>query len=360
MKILFTTHSGGIAGSTHSIAFLTKGLAAKGHEVYLAGVKDTILHQLVKDSQVHFVPMPFKSKVDRATIRMIGELVREKQIEIINAQNSKDRYLTIFAKWFYNLPVKLIHTRRQRPESIGGWIQNTFYVKNTDKIVVISDELKNIFISKGIPAAHLHVIYNGTPLDQYAEVKQERVAQLREKYGIEPGDMVIGCVARMKRQEELIKALAHIDDKIKVIFAGIAPGSLDAYIRQYEVKNPVIYAGMVSHLDALHLYKLMDVNVLPSTMDGFGLVLVEAMALGTPVVATRAGGIIDVVEDGVSGLLYESENPNDLAAKINAVLYQEELREKLIQNGKNTALQKFSIEKTIDQYEAFFLHLLSQ
>ncbi len=360
MKILFTSFTGGIAGATHSIAYLAKGLAAKGHDIYLAGVADNLLHQLVKDTPVRFVPMPFRSKVDRLTIRLIADLVRREQIDIINAQNSKDRYLTIFARWLFKLPVKVVHTRRQRPESIGGWVQNTFYVRGTDGIVVISDELKKIFVEKGMPPHHLHVIYNGTPLHQYAQVGPERVAQLRAQYGLRPEDTVIGCVARMKRQEELIRALADVDDRVKVIFAGIAPGSLDRYVAQYHIKNPIIYAGMLSHADALHLYKLMDVSVLPSDMDGFGLVLVEAMALGTPVVATRAGGIVNVVEDGVSGLLYACGQPADLAAKLNAVLQQPELRAQLIRNGRDTALRKFSLEKTIDRYEAYFQSLLEK
>lgn len=358
MNLLFTTYQGGLAGSTYSIAFLTEGLARKGHQVYLAGKEDSLLFDLLKDSPVHLIPMQFKSKVDMKTIRHMRDVVRTKNIDIINAQSSKDRYLTVFAKWLYDLDVKIIHTRRQKPESIGGWLQNTFYVKGTDKIVVISDELKRMFIKRGFPAGHLHVIYNGTPKSQYYEIKEEKVEQLRNTFGIQADDVVVGCVARMKKQEQLIRALPLLDEKVKVLFAGIDPGSLDEVIQRHHVKNEIIYAGHLPHADTLHLYKLMDVNVLPSTMDGFGLVLVEAMALGTPVVATRAGGIMDVVDDGVNGLLYEHEDIEGLADKIKAILYDAELRSKFIANGKKTALENFSIERTVNNYEEFFQSLL--
>ncbi len=358
MNILFTTHQGGLAGSTYSIAFLTEGLARKGHSVFLAGKESSLLFELLKDTPVQLIPMRFKSKADLQTIRHIRDVVQTEKIDLINAQSSIDRYLTVFAKWLYQLDVKIVHTRRQRPESIGGWIQNNFYIKGTDKIVVISHELKNIFVQKGFPAGHLQVIYNGTPSAQYEGVKEDKVTKLREKYGIHPEDTVIGCIARMKKQEQLIKALPLLDERIKVIFAGIPPGSLDHVVQQCAVKNTIIYAGDVDHHEALHLYKLIDVNVLPSTMDGFGLVLVEAMAMGTPVVATRSGGIINVVEDGVNGLLYENENIQDLAHKIQLILYDQTLRQQLITNGKRTALEKFSLEKTVLNYEQFFYDLL--
>lgn len=358
MNLLFTTYQGGLAGATYSIAFLTEGLAKRGHNVFLAGKKNSLLFALLKKSPVHLIPMRYKSKIDLQTIQHIRDIVQTEKIDIINAQSSKDRYLTIFAKWLYKLNVRIVHTRRQKPESIGGWIQNSFYIKGTNKIVVISDELKRMFVQRGFSPGHLQVIYNGTPSAQYDEVKGEKVEQLRKKFDIQPNDVVIGCVARMKKQEQLIRALPLLDKKIKVLFAGIPPGSLDHVVQQFNVKNEIIYAGDLAHHDVLHLYKLMDVNVLPSTMDGFGLVLVEAMALETPVVATRAGGIVDVVEDGVNGLLYENENIEDLAHKIKLVLYDQELRGKLIAKGKITALEKFSLEKTILNYEQFFYGLL--
>ena len=180
MRILITTFQGGVAGATYSISYLAKGLAQRGHQVYLAGMQDSLLFQLLEDTDVKLIPMPFRSKIDRQTIRMLGDLIKQEGIEIVNAQSSKDRYLTIFSKWLYKLPVKIVHTRRQYPLSAGGKIHSNFYVWGTDKIIVVSEELKNVFISKGYPSNHLQVIYNGTPSEQYQNISQERMAELRE------------------------------------------------------------------------------------------------------------------------------------------------------------------------------------
>ena len=280
-----------MAGATYSIAYLADGLAKRGHQVFLAGREGSLLFRLLQDSAVKLIGMPFRSKLDIRTVRMISNVIKEEAIEIVDVQASRDRYLTIFSKWLYSLNVKIVHTRRQQPLSVGGWIQNNFYLRGTDKIIVVSDELKNTFVEMGYPASHLAVIYNGTPPEQYQQIEEKRIEDLREQFGLQPQDTVVGCVSRMKEQPQLIEALQHLDHRIKVIFAGIPEGSLDKYVERFGIKNPIIYAGTLSKIDTLHLYKLLDVNVLPSTMDGFGLVLVEAMALGVPVVATRFGGI---------------------------------------------------------------------
>ena len=355
MNILITTYQGGMAGSTYSISFLARGLAEKGHHVIVAGKSGSLLFQLLQGSSVQLVDLPFTSKIDRKTVRAIRDIVIAHDIQLINAQSSRDRYLTIFAKWFYRLNVKLVHTRRQKPLSIGGWLHNSFYIKGTDKIVVISDELRLMFIRHGFPKDHLHVIYNGTPREQY-QVSDSSVEGLRQRLAIDDHDVIIGCVARKKRQDQLIEALSYLDDSWKVLFVGIEPGSLDEWVTKYQVKNEIIYAGQLTHQETLASYKLMDVDVLPSDMDGFGLVLVEAMAMGTPVIGTNFGGIKNVIKDGVNGLLYN--HPQELAEKIELIIKDKSLRQAFIKQGTETAFSEFSIEKTVDNYESFFQDLI--
>ena len=359
MNILITTYQGGMAGSTYSISFLAKGLANKGHRVIVAGKAESLLFALLKDTPVQLIDLPFRSKIDRKTIRALRDVIVSHDIQLVNAQSSRDRYLTIFAKWYYQLNVKLVHTRRQKPLSIGGWLHNTFYVRGTDKIVVISDELKRMFIRHGFPEEHLYVIYNGTPREQYA-VEASLTQELGRRLNIRPDDVVIGCVARKKRQDQLIEALRYLDPSLKVLFIGIEPGSLDELAAKVGVKNELIYTGQLSHRETLASFRLMAVDVLPSDMDGFGLVLVEAMAMGTPVIGTNFGGIKDVIKDGENGLLYENENPQDLADKIRRLLGDPTLREQFINRGKQTALEEYSIEKTVDHYEMFFEDLIDR
>ncbi|MEQ8807818.1 MAG: glycosyltransferase family 4 protein [Imperialibacter sp.] len=358
MNILLLTYEGKMAGSTNSISFLALGLAKKGHNVYVGCRRESLLYALLENSDVNLVPMKFRGRFSLKDVLFLKQVVQQHNIHIINAQSSKDRYISIFTRWLLAKKVIVVHTRRQRPRSMGGSIQNWFYVKGTDKVVVVGDELKKVFTENGYPPDHLEVIYNGTPASQYDVVHSEKVEELRTRFGMKKGDRVIGCVSRMKEQPQLIQALSLLPSDIKVVFAGIKPGSLDKWIDTYGIKNEVIYAGLLDRTEVLNVYKLFQVNVLTSTMDGFGLVLVEAMALEVPVVATNAYGIKDVVKNEVNGLLFENGDISGLARQIMRTFDDDSLRNTLIQNGKKTAFETFSIQKTIDHYEDFFNALI--
>ncbi|MFP4243253.1 MAG: glycosyltransferase family 4 protein, partial [Chitinispirillaceae bacterium] len=320
MNILILTNEGYIAGSTNSIAFLAKGLAKRGHSVHVGCRRKSHLYTLLENSDVNIIPMAYRKKFDLDDIRVVRDTVRSKKIQLVNAQSTKDRYASILARWLYKLPVKVVHTRRQSPLSSGGALQRWFYVKGTERIVVISDKLKEIFLNKGYPSEHLHVIYNGTPSSRYEQVNPQETEKFRKELGIRPGETIIGCVSRRKRQDQLVKALAKLDTPARVCFAGVKPGTYDELAEQYGVKDRIIYAGIVDLKSILNLYPLFSVNVLCSITDGFGLVLVESMAMGVPVVATRANGIINVVDEEESGLLFEDNDIGALAQQLRRVL----------------------------------------
>jgi len=360
MNILFLTYQGYPGtGSTFSIAYLARGLAQRGHNVYMGCPAESHLAEILKGSGVRIEPMVFRSKMDFKNVRHIVRLVKEKNIDLINAQSGRDRYTAILAKKLYRIKSKIILTRRQTPRSIGGFLQNWFYVSGTERIIVNSNQLKDTFIRMGIPEKHLYVIFNGIPVENFDLIDEAIVTDLKVQHGLTKEDVVIGCVSRRKKQYQLLEALTHLPEHIKVIFVGIEPGILDELIHEKGLKNEFIYAGIVDKKTVMNYYKLFDVMVLPSTTEGFGLVLVEAMGAGIPVIGTRAEGIIDVLDEQNNGLWYEDENSNELAEKIRQVLDEDDLRKRLIENGKKAAFERFSIDQTIKNYELFFQSLLS-
>ena len=112
--------------------------------------------------------------------------------------------------------------------------------------------------------------------------------------------------------------------------------------------------------EAQNYYQLVTVNVLPTAMDGFGLTLLESMAAGVPVVATRVFGVIDVLDNEKNGLWYESGDSRQLADKLMIALFDSERRAQLIENGYKAAFETFSLDRTIDNYEQFFRELIDK
>ena len=101
MNILLITYEGNLAGSTNSISYLAKGLAHKGHKVFVVCRPKALLNSLLADSPVHIVHMPLKGRLDWDSIKALAHLCRKQDIHIMNAQSSFDRYLVIFAKLFF-------------------------------------------------------------------------------------------------------------------------------------------------------------------------------------------------------------------------------------------------------------------
>lgn len=359
MNILIITHQGDIAGSTNSISYLAKGLAERGHHVVMACRKEALLNQLLAGSKVIIEHMTFKGKLDRENMRQIRDVVKKHQIELINAQSGKDRYTSLLANKFFKLGVKVIFTRRQVSKSVGGPV-SWFYQWGTDKIVAVSEGVKASLEKNGISSDHIKVIYNGTPPEKYEHIDEQYVAKLKEKFAIQPQEIVIGCVSRLKNQYQLIEALQLLTFPVKVIFVGIEKQpEFDQIISSYKQPHQLYFEGIVPGDKALEYYRLFTMKALPSTMEGLSQSLLEAMAMGVPVLATNAAGNPDLVKEDVNGLLFEDKNMEELAAKITKLAHDDALRNKLITAGNTTAYEDFSINRTIANYESFFEQIIA-
>lgn len=359
MHILILTYQGNIAGSTYSISMLAKGLAQRGHKVFLGCPSDRLLVTLVQDSGVQHIPMNFRSKFDLSNMRHIRDLVKKHDIQIINAQSSYDRYTCVFARWIYRLPVKIVHTRRQVAASMGGFLQNLIYYRGTHKVIAVSHGVKQSLVGKGIPSHHVEVIHNGTPREKYQNLNPENTHKLRNTYNIKEGEFVIGCVSRRKKQEQLLEALDLLPFRTTTLFVGL--DLQEKYLPLLEKVNDrhtIIFTGSVPPEQTLDYYGLFDVNILVSTTEGLSQALLEAMAIGVPVIATHAAGNPELVIHGENGLTFTDGDIPALAQHIQTLHDQPQVRETFIEKGRKTALEDFSIDRTIERHEALFHRLL--
>ena len=226
MNILLLCYQGDVAGSTYSMQALANALAEKGHQVYMGCRRASLLYKLLSNTKVNLIPMPFRGKADLHTVYLIRKAIKDHSIDVVNPQASQDRYLTALAAWQLKRKPVVIHTRRQRPRSDGGKLQSRFYERTTDRIVAVSQSVKNQLVAKGISTEHIEVIYNGTPRGKYEKLNPEKTEQLKKKFKLQPDDFVIGCVARPKRQQQLMKALSFVDVPLKVIFVGMERTSM--------------------------------------------------------------------------------------------------------------------------------------
>lgn len=361
MRILFLTYQGDVAGSTYSISYLATGLASRGHAIYMGIRKESLLWKLMEGTSVTNIPMSFKGKFDFTNWKQIRDAVKKYDIQLINAQSSHDRYTSIFAKFRYGLKVKIIHTRRQMPMSMGDPIQLYLYNKKTDGIVAVSEQMKFGLCRLGIHSKHIKVIPNGTPTEKYHNVSEEKVNALKLKFDICEQDFVIGCVSRMKNQLQIVQALEHLTFPVKMIFCGISPTQeMKQIMDRCTQEHQFFFEGHVEPNDVLPYYKIFDIKILASTMEGLSQSLLEAMALGTPVIATAYAGNLDLIDHEVNGLLFADGDINELKEHITKLYEDEPFNERLKKAGKKRALLDFNIENTISKYEEYFRQLVAE
>ncbi len=361
MNILFLTYAKGLAGSSQSLRYLSEGLASIGHKVWIGCPQDSQIAQLVQGSAVEVIPMTFRGKADWSNIKHIAQVVKSCSIDIISPQSTLDRYTASFAKSLYRLPAKIVHVRRQMPKNNGIWLVNWFIRSTVAKVVAVSWPVKEAIQKRqGLPSSMVPVIRNGTPTSKYElDDHPDRLEGLKSRYGIKEGDFVIGCVSRLKNQRQILEALGTIDRPVHVIFVGIErQDGWQDIIDQWPVPHAIHFTGHIDPTEALYHYPLFDLKVLASTMEGLSQSLLEAMAMGVPVIASAAGGNTDLIQPGVNGLLFNDGDIPALSGAISNLLTDDNRRERLASAGKKTAWEDFSIEKTINGYEELFESLI--
>jgi len=235
----------------------------------------------------------------------------------------------ILMKLNYSLPLVLtVHSleplRPWKREQLGGgydfsvWVERTA-IEMADAIIAVSESTRRDLLELfNIDPARVHVIYSGIDLEEYREKKDEAVLV---RHGIDPAQPYILFVGRITRQKgiiHLVHALRHLDPGFQVVLCAGAPDTpeiaaeMEQAVAAAQADRPgVLWVDeMVPKDEIIPLYSQAELFVCPSIYEPFGIINLEAMACGTPVVASRVGGIPESVVHGETGLLVPVEQMN--------------------------------------------------
>lgn len=215
--------------------------------------------------------------------------------------------------------------------------------------------------------ARLRVIYDGYDFDAFLNRPAPDRAALRDRYGIPPQARIVatvGGIQRRKGQLDLVEAAAPLVREFPdLLFALAGTGTdvefrrrLDARIGELRLDAHFRFIGF--ERDIFNLLSISEMLVHPSHSEGFGLVILEAMAMGLPVVATRCGGPEEMIDHGVSGMLVPVGDPPALAAAVRALL-SEPGREREIGQRAERSIRTFSLENTARATEALYRNVLA-
>jgi len=299
--------------------------------------------------------------LDETRINSLGILIglvrilREQRIDLVHTHRYKDTVLGLMAARIAGVP-HAVRTMHGLPEPMKRWAHLKFGLYEAlekvalrfwaDQVIAVSKDMAGILRRSGYPADRITHIHNGIDVGAVRPLRSRQ--EVRRELGVEPETYLIGAVGRLspvKGHANFLRAarlVLHKQPRAKILIIGDGPlnAELRAMATELRIDGACIFAG--HRTDVHDLLPAMDVFVLPSLSEGIPMALLEAMALGTPVVATAVGGIPEVVSHRVNGLLVHSGDERALSDACVALTVDRDLAGRLVANGRRTVEQAFS------------------
>ncbi|MGB7401964.1 MAG: glycosyltransferase family 4 protein [Arcobacter sp.] len=283
----------------------------------------------------------------------LSRIIDKKKIDIIHIHWTKDIPMVVLAKLFSKRKPKIVQTRHMTMTRFKSDFYHKFLYKNIDTIICVTKALEEQ-IKKFIPSdirPKTKLIYLG--VDEVAFFKKEEIKEIKDNLNVGNSFMIglIGRINEFKGQHLLIDAMKELKSKnldIKSYIVGHAMS--EEYLK--ELKEKVFDENLQDVVKFLGFtkepHKFMqacDVVLMTSKNETFGLVTIEAMKNGTAVIAANSGGALEVIDDRKNGLLFENQNFQDLALKIEELYNDNNLVNTLVNNAKIKVNEEFDNNK---------------
>ncbi len=360
MKILHLTRHLDIGGIPRYVVDLSARHAAMGHTVFVAssgGLQEAALQA----AGIRHLRIPLSSKFEFgsnlwASWAALMPVLRQEHFDVVHAHTRIAQVLAGMISRVHGIPAVTTCHGFFKP-NLGRKIWPCW----GGKVIAVSPAVREHLIGvHGVPKQRIVCIPNGIDKARFVLSDGPTQDALREKLGIPPNARVVGTVARLspvKGLEYLIEAMElsiaqHPSLHCLIVGDGPDKEKLRELAACLGLERRVFFAGAV--LDVAPYLGLMDIFVLPSVMEGLGLSILEAFAAGKPVVASRVGGIPDVVQDGHNGLLVPPENARDLATAVERLLDDRPLAKELAQAGQRTLEQSFSLAGMAEEIQRVY------
>ena len=374
-----------MGGPALHVAYLTHGLRERGYDTTLVagslargedsmefvarelGIEATHLPELRRDIA------PIRDL--QATVRL-ARLIRRLRPDILHTHTAKAGAVGRMAALLVGdaRPPIVVHTFHGHvlrgyfgPRlSYGFRLLERWLAKRTDALVAVSPEVRDELVRLGVaPAEKFTVVRVGIEL-------RERVADLdgraetRRLLGIADDSFTVGWVGRMtgvKRTSDVLLAFKRlrergVDAVLCMIGDGPERGQLERRAHELGIMKRTLFLGYQEHVAPY--YAALDAMILPSGNEGTPVSAIEALAAGRPVVATRVGGLPDVVREGEDGFLVTPGAVDELADRLERLAADEELRRRMGEAGRERVLPRYSVERLIDDVDALYRSLLAE
>ena len=357
MKILQICSARSIGGGERYLADLTNSLAGRGHDVFVALAPDAPLKdELFAVPKTNILFSRMRNSLDVFSAFELADFARRNNVEIIHAHLARDYPLAAFAARIAKKPFVLTRhvlfplKRLQK-----------FILRNVNGIIAPSNAIADSLEKQNLfPPDKITLIRYGINIEHFsgtekAPYKTFVVGTIGHLAPIKGHDVFVRAAKIVLKKHPDVCFIIVGEDKSK---SGENRRELEDLIARLDLKSKIELAGWTD--DVRPFLQKFDLFVSAARAEAFGLVIVEAMLYGLPVIATRSEGASEIIENGASGILIPNEDAESLATRISELLGSKEKREHLIRNGRKRVEEHFSLERMVSKTEEFYNRVLDK
>lgn len=364
MRILHLDTAQDLRGGQHQLLMLARGLRKRGHQQLIACPDASALETRARSEGFDTLGLPGQDPGHALGIMQLRQHLAAQPADILHAHDGKGHTITCFASFGMRPRPRTVASRRVTFSPARTWSTRLKYGLACDGVIAVSECIKSLLLEAGVPVKKIAVIPDGVELP--SEIPGGGVrALVRAAWGFGEREFVIGHLGAFtpeKGQDIALEAMLLLAERVpqaRLVLAGDFPAGATVFARA--IKNRLNSAPDRVRLlggvqDLSELFAGLDLYVMPSRAEGLGSALLIAMAHGLPVVATRVGGLPEIVEEGRTGWLVEPESP---AALARAVACAASDCGRLIEFGRcaRQLAVKFSSEAMVERTEGFYNRL---
>jgi glycosyltransferase involved in cell wall biosynthesis len=370
LRILKVCTSRSWGGMEMSMATISGRLRDRGHDVHPVCYSDSPIHRRLLEMDFKPVTCDLWGKFHPFKAFRLSRYINCHKIDIVHTDYSRDLFTLVPAlKWSKPTPLVLHkHVGTIRPKNLPV---HPYLYRNVDYVIAISKVIeKNLLETHPLRPEQVGIIHHGIDLDRFVPDAARRL-RLREELGIAKHERLVGIVGRLNESkghlqflEVAKRILPDFPDTRFVIVGEASRGENEEannildQIEKADLGDRMILTGYRE--DVPDLLGAMDLFLFPTHAEAFGLVIVEAMAMGVPVVSANCDGVPDIVQDGVTGILADPRDVEGLTAAVTDLLTDEQKRVAFGRAGSERARTLFSEEKMCGEMEELYRGLLTR
>lgn len=355
-------HLAGMEIATYNIA---KHLVRRGHEVHvITSLDEGLSRESMEDGfYVHRITLP-KVRFLRIILFWIKVLMALKKIkpDIVHAQSIGVGTSGFLVKSFLKKPY-VVWGRGS--DVYRSWMFkkpiSKLVLKNADAVIALTEDMKKEI--EMICNKNVFVIPNGIDIKRFKNLSKENIRKRLKITNDEKIIIFVGRLEDIKGVKYLIEAMKSIkqkDKNIKLMLVGDGEdrGKLERLVKELDLEENVIFIGKVPNEKVPEYMVVSDVFVLPSLSESFGIVNLEAMASGLPIVATKVGGLPEIIKDGENGFLVEPKNTKEITEKVLLLLEDIELNKRIAEKNKEE-VKKYSWGNVAEKLEEVYFEVVA-